>query len=405
MHTMTKQSLTSEDHFALLEQYCAPNYAPLHVVLASGHGCWLTDVEGKRYLDMHAAYSGINFGHSNERLLKVAHQQLDTLTLTSRAFVTDNLGLFCKELAEFCGMEMTLPMNSGAEAVETSIKLARRWGYERKKVELNKAEVICFNDNFHGRTTTIISFSDAASSRTGYGPFTEGFPLVPYGDIEATRRAITKNTVAILVEPIQGEAGIIMPPEGFLRDLRALCTEHNILLMADEIQTGFCRTGARFACDHEQVRPDVYILGKSLGGGIVPISAVVASRELLSVFTPGTHGSTFSGNPFACAIAREVLRLIDEEKPELNSKSQGDYLLQRLEAAQFEKVEAVRGRGLFIGVDIKHEFGKAKRICEALKDKGILCKDTRDYSIRIAPPLCVTRDEIDQALSVLSTVL
>jgi ornithine--oxo-acid transaminase len=208
-----------------------------------------------------------------------------------------------------------------------------------------------------------------------------------------------------LVEPIQGEAGIIMPPEGFLRDLRALCTEHNILLMADEIQTGFCRTGARFACDHEQVRPDVYILGKSLGGGIVPISAVVASRELLSVFTPGTHGSTFSGNPFACAIAREVLRLIDEEKPELNSKSQGDYLLQRLEAAQFEKVEAVRGRGLFIGVDIKHEFGKAKRICEALKDKGILCKDTRDYSIRIAPPLCVTRDEIDQALSVLSTVL
>ena len=396
---------TSPDAFELLEQYCAHNYSPLHVVLTKGEGCWLTDIEGKRYLDIHSAYSGINFGHSNKRLLKVAHEQLDKLTLTSRAFVTDNLGLFCKELSLFCGMEMALPMNSGAEAVETAVKLARRWVYEKKKVESDKAEIICFSDNFHGRTTTIISFSDGASSRAGYGPYTEGFPIVPYGDIEATKKAINKNTVAILIEPIQGEAGIIFPPEGFLKALRKVCTENNVLLIADEIQTGFCRTGTRFACDHENVKPDIYILGKSLGGGIVPISAVVSSKEILSIFTPGTHGSTFSGNPFACAIAREVLALIDDEKPEDNSLQLGEYFLSELHKANLKKIEAIRGKGLFIGIDIKHEFGKAKKICEALKDEGVLCKDTRDYSIRIAPPLAITHEEADFALGILKKVL
>ena len=389
----------------MLDTYCAHNYSPLHVVLESGQGCWLTDVEGKKYLDLHSAYSGINFGHSHPRLLKVAHEQLEKVTLTSRAFVTDNLGFFCKELAEFCGMQMVLPMNSGAEAVETSIKLARRWGYEKKGVEENKAEIICFNDNFHGRTTTIVSFSDSEGGRKNYGPFTDGFTLVPYGDAASVRKKITKNTVAVLVEPIQGEAGIIFPPVGFLTELRTICDEHNVLLIADEIQTGFCRTGFRFACDAESVKPDVYVLGKSLGGGIMPISAVVASSDLLGIFTPGTHGSTFSGNPFACAIAREVLKVIQEEEPEKNANVIGDFIFKSLKEKNLKKVEAMRGRGLFIGIDIKHEFGKAKKICEQLKDHGVLCKDTRDYSIRIAPPLCITKREAEIALEALYAVL
>ncbi len=394
-----------KEHLELNEAYCAHNYSPLKVVIASGDGVWLTDIEGKRYLDIHSAYSGINFGHSNPKILKVAHAQLDTLTLTSRAFYSDQLGLFCKELAELCRMEMSLPMNTGVEAVETAVKLSRKWGYEKKGVATNCAEVICFSNNFHGRTTTVISFSDSEGSRKGFGPYTPGFKVVPYGDIEAVKKAVTANTVGVLVEPIQGEAGILFPPEGFLRSLRELCTTNNILFLADEIQTGFCRTGKVFACEHEGVEPDVYILGKSLGGGIMPVSAIVSSREIMEVFTPGTHGSTFSGNPLGCAIGREVLKIIRDEKYEVRSHELGEYLMGELSKRTLNKVKEIRGKGLFIGIDIHKEYGKAKNICEQLKEEGVLCKDTRDYSIRIAPPLVISKDEIDWALERLIRVL
>lgn len=394
-----------EENLLLLEKYCAKNYSPLEVILSKGEGCWVTDINGKRYLDLHSAYSGINFGHSNKRLLKVAHDQLDKLTLTSRAFLTESLGPFCKELAQLCNLEMVLPMNSGAEAVETSIKLARRWGYERKKVPQNEAEIICFANNFHGRTTTIISFSDSIDSRNNYGPFTPGFKIIPFGDLNLFNEAITSNTVAILVEPIQGEAGILLPPEGFLKELRKICTDNNILFIADEIQTGFCRTGDIFALDHDEINPDIFVLGKSLGGGIVPISAVVSTKEILSVITPGTHGSTYSGNPFACAIAREVIALIKDESPQIYAKSCGEYLLSELKRLNLSKVSNIRGRGLFIGIDIDKSVGKAKKICEKLMQKGILCKDTRDYSIRIAPPLCISKGDLDFSLNCIETIL
>jgi ornithine--oxo-acid transaminase len=393
------------DHLSTLDAYCAHNYSPLPVVITSGQGVWLTDIDGKRYLDVHSAYSGTNFGHSNPRLLKVAHQQLDKVTLISRAFISDNLALFCKELAQFCDKEMVLPMNSGAEAVETAIKTARRWAYEKKGIPSNQAEIIGFQNNFHGRTTTIISFSDSEASFKNYGPYTPGFKLVPFGDISAVEATITENTAAIIVEPIQGEAGILLPPDGFLKDLRRVCDKNNILLIADEVQTGFCRTGKKFACDYENVIPDMYVLGKSLGGGIVPISAVVANKDILSVITPGTHGSTFSGNPFACAIAREVLALINEEHPEENSLKIGEYLLNNLLNSKLSKVVGLRGKGLFIGVDIDPKIGKAKKICEQLMQQGVLCKDTRDYSIRIAPPLCITTSEADIALETLTKIL
>ncbi len=389
---------THDEHLALNEQYGAHNYAPLKVVIVKGEGVWLTDIEGKRYLDAHSAYSGINFGHSNPAILAAAHKQLDKLTLTSRAFYTDQLGFLLKELSEFCGMEMMLPMNSGAEAVETALKLARKWGYQRKGIEEDKAEIICFANNFHGRTTTIVSFSDSTIARKDYGPYTPGFHIVPYGDLAAVEAVICENTAAVLFEPIQGEAGIIIPPAGFVAGLRKLCTEHNVLLLADEIQTGFCRTGTVFACEFEEVIPDLYILGKSLGGGVVPISAIVGSRDLLSLFTPGSHGSTFSGNPFACAIAREVIALMKSEHYEKNSLELGAYLVERLTDAALPKVEEIRGRGLFVGVDIKKEYGKAKAICEILMGEGVLCKDTRDYSIRIAPPLTITKEELDWAI-------
>lgn len=394
-----------EEHLNFNDQFCAHNYSPLSIILSHGEGCWVSDIEGKKYLDVHSAYSGLNFGYQHPRLLKVAHEQLDKLTLTSRAFYTDQLGPFCKELAEFCNMEMVLPMNTGAEAVETAIKLARRWGEERKGVGENQSEIICFEGNFHGRTTTIVSFSDSESARKGYGPFTPGFHLAPYGDIAAVEKLLSKNTVGILVEPIQGEAGIIIPPDGFLKELRDLCSAHQILFLADEIQTGICRTGKIWCCEHEDVVPDVYIIGKSLGGGIVPISAVVSNRNILDIFTPGSHGSTFSGNPFACAIAREVLKLVGDEKPHQRAAELGEYALKRLKEHSLKSVEEVRGRGLFIGVDIKKEFGKAKKVCEALSKAGVLCKDTRDYSIRIAPPLIISKEDLDFGLDTIIKVL
>lgn len=397
--------MSTKGHLQQNELFCAHNYSPLKVVIARAQGCWVTDVDGVSYLDFHSAYSGLNFGHNNPRFVAVAKDQLDKVTLTSRAFLSDNLGPFCESLAKFCDMEMVLPMNSGAEAVETAVKLARRWGYERKGVAENKAEIICFENNFHGRTVTIISFSDSADSRSNYGPYTTGFKVVPFGDINAVRAAITPNTVGILVEPIQGEAGILFPPDGFLKELRAISSKEDVLLIADEIQTGLCRTGKRFACDYESVKPDVYILAKSLGGGIVPISAVVSSRDILGIFTPGTHGSTFSGNPLACRIAIEVLRFIEDEKPEERSRELGEILVNKLRASKLKKVSDIRGRGLFVGVDIDPAFGPAKKICEELQARKVLCKDTRKQSIRLAPPLTISKSDLDFALEQVVAVL
>ncbi len=396
--------LNSHDHIALTEAYSAHNYSPLQVVLARGEGAWVFDVEGKRYLDMLTAYSAVTFGHCNPRLVTAAERQLKRLTLSSRAFYNDQLGVFCKNLAHYCGMETVLPMTSGAEAVETAIKCARKWAYDEKGVEESKAEIICFAGNFHGRTTTIISFSDSPASQKGFGPFTPGFVVLPYGDIDSVQRHITRSTAAILVEPIQGEGGIILPPAGFLRNLREICDRENLLLIDDEIQTGFCRTGKRFAMDHEGVIPDLYVLGKALGGGITPLSAVVGRAHVMKVFTPGTHGSTFGGNPLACAIGLEVLQLINDEKPEQRAASKGAYLLEELRKLNSPFIGGIRGLGMLIGVDIRREHGDAKKFCSKLLEAGVLCKDTRSQTIRFAPPVSISDDDIEWGLSKLRTV-
>lgn len=399
------ERMASQDYIKLAQDYSAPNYAPLDVVLVRGEGSWVWDAEGNKYLDMLSAYSAMNWGHLNQRIVDRAKEQLGVLTVTSRAFYNDQFSLFAKELAEFCNSESVLVMNSGAEAVETALKGARRWGYVEKGIEDGKAEVICFSGNFHGRTTTIISFSDSEESRKNFGPFTPGFKLCPYGDAEALEKMITPNTVAILVEPIQGEGGVKIPQSGFLKQVREICTKNKVLFLADEIQTGLCRTGKIFACDYEGVTPDLYIIGKSLGGGIVPISAVVGKREILDLFTPGSHGSTFGGNPFACAIAREVLALIKEEKPHDRAFETGEYLLAKIEELKSPVVEALRGRGLLIGIDVRAEGGKAKHFCHLLKDRGMLCKDTRQQTIRLAPPLNISREDVDWAVEQLRAVL
>lgn len=391
-------SLSSKDHMEITQAYSPKNYAPLEVVVARGEGAWVTDVEGKRYLDMLSAYSAVNFGHCNKRIAAVAKEQIDKLTLTSRAFYNDQIGLASKDVAEFCGMESVLFMNSGAEAVETSVKLARRWAYDVKGVEEGKAEIITCSGNFHGRTTTIISFADSASSRKGFGPFTPGFHVVQYGDIEAIEKAINKNTAAILFEPIQGEGGVIIPPSGFIKRIREICTKNNVLMIADEIQTGLCRTGARFCCDHEGVVPDAYIVGKSLGGGITPISAVISTHKIMSVFTPGSHGSTFGGNPFACAIAREVIKIIKEEGIVEKVVAMGEYFGKGLRSIKSSKVTAIRGKGLMFGVDIDSSYGPAKKLCNSLLAEGVLCKDTREQTIRFAPPLIIQKSDIDWGL-------
>ncbi len=405
----------SQELINLTEEYAAHNYAPLPVVLSEGLGAWVTDVEGQRYLDMLSAYSALNFGHRNPRFVEAAKRQLDRLTMTSRAFFSEEFALFSKELAEFCKMEMVLVMNSGAEAVETALKAARRWGYEKKKVEPDHAEIICFNDNFAGRTITIVSFNTEEGNRSGFGPFTPGFKTVSYGDVTELKAAINKNTVGILFEPIQGEGGILIPPYGFLKTIRDLCDEHNILMIADEIQTGLCRTGKIFCCDHEGVQPDLMILGKSLGGGIFPVSAVIGSREVLSVFTPGSHGSTFGGNPLACHIARDVLRYIIEEKPEDRAMYLGQKMLKALcsiadipnsenscsdkgQKIKSKYIRGIRGRGLLIGVDIDPAFGSAKNFCKKLMHEGILSKDTRSQTIRFAPPITIEESDLDWAI-------
>jgi ornithine--oxo-acid transaminase len=401
---MNRIHWSSDQHIEATEDIGAHNYSPLPVVISEGKGVWVKDVEGKSYLDMLSGYSALNFGHSNPRLLAIAHKQLDTLCLTSRAFYHDQMAPFCASLSEICGGGKVLPMTSGAEAVETAVKLARKWGYERKGVKSNKAEILCFSGNFHGRTTTIVGFSDSPKSRDGFGPFPPGFNILPYGDIDAVEKALNPNVVGVLIEPIQGEGGVIIPPDGFMKKLRTLCTEHNVLLLADEIQTGLCRTGKLFACDHDDIRPDVYIVGKSLGGGIVPISAIVANHELMSVFTPGTHGSTFGGNTLACAIAAEVVAMIREEKPHLKAAESGAYIVEKLRTFGSPHIKEVRGRGLLIGVDIPKESGTAKDFCYRLLEEGILTKDTREQTIRITPPLFIDRKEIDWAMERLARV-
>lgn len=394
--------LTTNDLIKLEDQYGAHNYHPLDVVVHRAQGVWVYDVEGKRYLDCLAAYSAVNQGHCHPKILDAMVEQAHRVTLTSRAFRNDQLPLLCRDLHELTGMDMALPMNSGAEAVETALKAARKWGYKVKGIPAEKAEIITCANNFHGRTITIVSFSTEAQYRDGYGPFTPGFTVIPYDDVEALRRAITPNTCAFLVEPIQGEAGILVPRQGYLRKCEELCREHNVLLVLDEIQSGLGRTGKFFAYQHEDVHPDMVIVGKALSGGYYPVSAVLAPRDVLGVFNPGDHGSTFGGNPLACAIARASLQVLTEEKLIERSAELGDYFLGKLKTLRAPHIVDVRGRGLWIGIELS---GAARPYCEKLKDEGILCKETHDHVIRVAPPLVITRDEIDWAFERFKKVL
>jgi len=397
--------MQTKDYTELEERYSAHNYHPLDVVINRAEGVWVYDVDGNRYLDCLSAYSAVNQGHRHPRILKALAEQAGRVTLTSRAFRNDQFGLFCKELCDLTGYEMVLPMNSGAEAVETAVKTARKWGYQIKKVEPEKAEIIACTDNFHGRTTTIVSFSTEPQYRENFGPFTPGFRIVPYGDAEALRKAITPNTVGFLVEPIQGEAGVKFPPDGYLKKVAEICRENRVLFISDEIQSGLGRAGALFALDHENVRADVVIIGKALAGGVYPISAVLSSREILGVFRPGDHGSTFGGNPLACAVAREALRVIVEERLVEKSAELGRYFLNKVRDIPSPHVREARGRGLFIGIELKPEAGGARRFCEALKSRGMLCKETHEHVIRLAPPLVISQEEIDWACDQLKAVL
>jgi ornithine--oxo-acid transaminase len=397
--------MNSQEHIALAERCGAHNYHPLEVVVASAEGVWVVDADGQRYMDMLSAYSALNFGHRHPRILDALKDQLERVTLTSRAFYNDQYGPFCEELSQFCCMEWVLPMNSGAEAVETAIKTARKWAYDVKGVPVNQAEIICFDNNFHGRTTTIVSFSTDPVASTGFGPKTPGFPIVPFGDLDAVTRAINPHTAAVLIEPIQGEGGIIVPPAGYLKGVAELCREHNVLLIMDEIQTGIGRTGRRFACMHEDVQPDMFILGKALGGGILPVSAVVSSKAILGVLGPGTHGSTFGGMPLSCAVARQALKTLAEEDLTNRSATEGQYFSNALRNMNSPLVREVRGPGLLIGVELHESAGGARKYCEALRDLGVLCKETHDHVIRFAPPLIITREQIDWALERVEQVL
>ncbi len=398
--------MQAADYITLEERFGAHNYHPLPVVLTKGDGVWVEDVEGNRYMDMLSAYSAVNQGHNNPRILAAAHRQLDRLTLTSRAFHNDQLGPFCEQLAQLTGMDKILPMNTGAEAVETAIKAARRWAYDIKGVPENSAEIIVCSNNFHGRTTTIVSFSTEASNQRGFGPLTPGFRVVPFGDIEAFGQAINANTAAFLVEPIQGEAGVLIPPTDYFPRVRELCSTNNVLLMADEIQTGLGRTGRLFACEHEGIRPDIYVLGKALGGGVVPISAMAASKEVMDVFDPGSHGSTFGGNPLACAVAREALNVIMDEGLPARAEAHGKVFRSRLQGLIGNGiVGAVRGRGLLNAVDILPQAGAARGFCERLRSAGILAKETHQTIIRFAPPLVLSSADLEWALDRIEMVL
>jgi ornithine--oxo-acid transaminase len=383
------------DFIALERSVTAANYDPLPVVLREAKGVWASDTEGRRYLDMMSAYSAVSLGHGHPRILKAMMEQASKLAVTSRAYHTELLGPFLDRLVEITGLDMALPMNTGAEAVETAIKAARRWGYAKKKVAPDQGEIIVANNNFHGRTTTIVGFSSDESYREGFGPFSGGFKLVPFADAGAVEQAITGNTCAVLIEPIQGEAGIVVPPEGYLRDLRAICDRHNVLLILDEVQSGLGRTGRWFAHQHEGIKPDGLILGKALGGGVYPVSAFVGTREVMSVFNPGSHGSTFGGNALAARIGLEALAVIEEEHLVERSAEMGIYLQDRLRAMRSNIVKDVRGRGLWVGVEVDANVVSARAVCDALLENGILSKDTHGTVLRFAPPLTITRDEID----------
>jgi len=389
----------------LENQFCAHNYHPLPVVLSRGKGVFVWDENGKKYLDMMSAYSAVSHGHANPRLVEVVKNQVEKLTIVSRAFYTDQLGEFLKLACELTGQDMALPMNTGAEAVETAIKAARKWGYEVKGIEKDKAEIIACTGNFHGRTTMIIAMSDEPQYQHGFGPFPAGFKLVQYGDAEALEKLITPQTAAFLVEPIQGEGGIVMPPEGYLKTCQEVCRKHNVLLIADEIQTGLGRTGSMLACDHENVVPDGLILGKALGGGILPVSMFLSKREVMDMFTPGDHGSTFGGNPLASAVGLEALNILVEEKLPERSKEMGDYLMGQLHELDSPLISDIRGRGLFVGIEIDPVHGSAREVCEALMDRGLLSKETHETVVRLAPPLVINREEIDWAVAQISEVL
>jgi len=387
------------------ERWTARNYHPLPVVIAEADGAWVTDVDGRRYLDCLAGYSALNFGHRHPALIAAARAQLDRLTLTSRAFLHDQFAAFCRGVAELTGTELVLPMNTGAEAVETAIKVARKWGYRVKGVPRDAATIVVAENNFHGRTTTIVSFSTDPDARDDFGPYTPGFRIVPYGDLEALAKAVDETTVAVLLEPIQGEAGVIVPPDGYLRGVRRLCDEHRILFLADEIQSGLGRTGATFAVEHEGVRPDAYILGKALGGGIVPVSAVASSREVLGVLRPGEHGSTFGGNPLACAVGAEVVNLLRTGEYQRRSRELGEQLHTRLSKLVGHGLVDVRGRGLWAGIDIDPALMTGRQACERLAERGVLAKETHGQTIRLAPPLVVEPDDLDWAVDQLAAVL
>ncbi len=397
--------MNSQDYIGIEDRYGAHNYKPLDVVITKGKGVWLEDVEGMKYMDFLAAYSSVNQGHCHPRLVKVMKEQVEKLALTSRAFRNDQWPMLARELCELTGYDMALPMNSGAEAVETAIKAARKWGYQIKGVATDKAEIIACDGNFHGRTITIITFSSEKQYKDGFGPLTLGFKMIPYGNTDALEKAITPNTVAFLVEPIQGEGGVVVPPAGFFKKARKICDKYNILLIADEIQSGLGRTGKMLACEHENVRADIVTIGKALSGGMYPVSAALASKEIMGVFTPGDHGSTYGGNPLGCAVAREALKVIIEENLCERAAELGDYLIQQLDKIKSPHVDFYRGKGLWIGIVLKKEAGGARRFCEALMKKGVLVKETHWNIIRLAPPLVIMKEDIDWAVERIEQVL
>jgi ornithine--oxo-acid transaminase len=408
LHTDTSTDArvrTSADHIQLAEAYGAANYAPLPVVIAEAEGSWVTDIAGKRYLDCLSAYSAVNFGHGNPAILAAARAQLDRVTLTSRAFHHDQFGPFCAELAELVGKQMVLPMNTGAEAVETGIKVARKWGYRVKGVPAGLANIVVADHNFHGRTTTVISFSDDPDARADFGPYTPGFRQVPFGDAAALAAAVDDNTVAVLLEPVQGEAGVILPPPGYLARVRELCTERNVLFIADEVQAGLARTGRTLACEHFGVVPDMYLLGKALGGGVVPVSAVVADADVLGVLRPGQHGSTFGGNPLACAVGRAVVELLATGEYQERARVLGEQLRAGLDSLVGHGVTEVRSLGLWAGLDIDPALGTGRAVCERLLAHGVLAKDTHGQTLRLGPPLVIEPAELDFALDALRASL
>lgn len=397
--------MNTQDFIARENKVSPPTYFPLPVVLCKGKGAWLWDIEGKKYLDMMAAYSAISFGHCHPRLVKTLIQQAKKVTLTSRAFHTDQLAPFLEKICKMSGFEMAIPMNTGVEAVETAIKTIRRWGYEVKGIPANQAEIIVAKNNFHGRTTTVISFSTELAYQRDFGPLTPGFKAIPFGDAKALEQAITPHTCAFLVEPIQGEAGIIVPPKGWLKEVREICTKNNVLLILDEVQSGLGRTGKIFAFQHENIHPDGLILGKALGGGLLPISLFLSRREILSHMTPGSHGSTFGGNPLACAVAYESLCLLEDEHLDQRSADLGAYMMKRLQKINSPLIKEVRGSGLWIGVEFHKHLVSAREVCEIMRLKGVLSKDTHETVVRFAPPLTITRKEIDFGLKVFEATL